>query len=377
MTIHESHLKARFHYQHHKLDSANDNVIKFLLMIMKHPDTCNRKDCTDVRKRFFKSPMAFENYDGPRNKLLFEHYEIEVPSRPIITKSKENLCDMNAILSYFLQHHTKCEHCQACFNYLQSISDEIKLGGKCFLPAPIPKLHDLLIALPPNEVRKVVCCESELIKVNPPCEGNESDDNSSIHESTMSSDVSILDDDYVIRLIVSKVADESCKAKRNSANAGLTSSLSVPDMQTPTLNKMCFISVEESKKVSESLNHGGDENEIVGELGNNSVARSSLKRLRPGEWLNDEIINFAMVLLNQAADDIDRDSNRFYCFNSHFIVKLLKEVGGCKHDNVKRWFRKANNRSLFDFDRVFFPINMEKEHWLFACVFIKEKDPML
>ena len=46
------------------------------------------------------------------------------------------------------------------------------------------------------------------------------------------------------------------------------------------------------------LNEGGANADVIAEINTECVTRGSIRRLRPGMWLNDEIINFEMKLIN-------------------------------------------------------------------------------
>ena len=77
--------------------------------------------------------------------------------------------------------------------------------------------------------------------------------------------------------------------------------------------------------------------EIVAKLGEDTVQRRSLGTLLPGEWLNDEVIHFYLLLLARSGQ---------HFFKSFFMTKLLN-VGNAQCDgkyeyrNVKRWSKKV------------------------------------
>ena len=57
------------------------------------------------------------------------------------------------------------------------------------------------------------------------------------------------------------------------------------------------INSDESITVAQNLNDEGSNNYVIGEI--NHTVRGSIKRLRPKTWLNDEVANFEMALLNK------------------------------------------------------------------------------
>lgn len=79
-----------------------------------------------------------------------------------------------------------------------------------------------------------------------------------------------------------------------------------------------------------------------------------LKTLKPKVWLNDEVINMWMNLLQ-----VMHPSH--YYFSSHFFTKLQKEG----YDAVKRWTKNIN---LFKKSKLFIPINENKSHWTLIVV---------
>jgi hypothetical protein len=75
------------------------------------------------------------------------------------------------------------------------------------------------------------------------------------------------------------------------------------------------------------------------------VESKDLRLLNPGQWLNDEVINFYMAMLQERADNdlIEVDGKKkkrrdIHCFNSFFYGKL-------EHDYAKsrigRWTKKV------------------------------------
>jgi sentrin-specific protease 1 len=75
----------------------------------------------------------------------------------------------------------------------------------------------------------------------------------------------------------------------------------------------------------------------------------------------------------------ERDTNLYqtyfgrdhsYFFNSFFITKLLICDDDYKYANVKRWSKKID---IFEMDKIYFPININNDHWAMAVVYMKEK----
>jgi sentrin-specific protease 1 len=77
------------------------------------------------------------------------------------------------------------------------------------------------------------------------------------------------------------------------------------------------------------------------------VEFKDLRLLNNGQWLNDEVINFYMALLQERADQdlivVDGQKKKrrdIHCFNSFFYAKLADDYAKSK---VGRWTKKVCN----------------------------------
>lgn len=136
------------------------------------------------------------------------------------------------------------------------------------------------------------------------------------------------------------------------------------------------ISNEDKEKITKILN-GPPSSQVVIDKFNIDMTRNKIVCLRPGTWLNDEVVNFYMAML------LDRDTRlceeakakgetRYpsYFFNSFFVSKLL-EGGSYDYARVKRWTKKFD---VFAQDKIFFPVNLNNTHWTMAVVFIRKQE---
>lgn len=139
---------------------------------------------------------------------------------------------------------------------------------------------------------------------------------------------------------------------------------------------------DDERKIVESAIHGsGHGTEIVAQAGTDSVQRASMKTLKPGMWLNDEIIHYFYLMLAKRDEELcknDPSRKRSHFFKSFFITKLLNEGnascdGTYEYRNVKRWSKKVHGKDIFNLDKILFPINMGNMHWICAAIFIKKK----
>lgn len=96
--------------------------------------------------------------------------------------------------------------------------------------------------------------------------------------------------------------------------------------------------------------------------------------LRPRAWLNDEVVNFYMAMLQE------RDAGRCasgngtrlpsHYFSSFFMTKLL-EGGKYDYARVRRWTKKVD---VFALNKVFIPINLDNTHWVMAVVYVRQRE---
>ncbi|XP_044479989.1 ubiquitin-like-specific protease ESD4 isoform X2 [Mangifera indica] len=98
-----------------------------------------------------------------------------------------------------------------------------------------------------------------------------------------------------------------------------------------------------------------------------------LQCLRPGAWLNDEVINVYLGLLK---DREKRDPQKFlkcHYFSTFFYKKLVSGNNGYDYKAVKRWtsIRKLGY-TLLECDKIFVPIHKEI-HWCLAVINKKDK----
>lgn len=103
------------------------------------------------------------------------------------------------------------------------------------------------------------------------------------------------------------------------------------------------------------------------------ITRNDLRLLLPGNWLNDEIINFYMSLLQQRNEKEVLESNnkipRCLFLSSFFYCKLLSR-GQYDYAAVKRWTR---NIDVFNYDKIIIPLNIKNCHWILAVIDIQGK----
>ena len=107
--------------------------------------------------------------------------------------------------------------------------------------------------------------------------------------------------------------------------------------------------------------------EVIMEKFSMLFIHKDLLRLKDGVWLNDDIINFFLKLLQEYHDNIaDLDSaKKRSIFMSTFFYSRMVDESGYQYKNVERWTAKFD---IFSCEKVFIPVNLRNLHW--ALVFI-------
>ena len=70
-----------------------------------------------------------------------------------------------------------------------------------------------------------------------------------------------------------------------------------------------------------------------------TIDKASFQRLRPGSWLNDELINAYTCLINKF---LANSTKKMLCLNSFFLTMLedMKAQKAYKFAKLDRWIRK-------------------------------------
>jgi sentrin-specific protease 1 len=144
------------------------------------------------------------------------------------------------------------------------------------------------------------------------------------------------------------------------------------------------LTTEEESIVQNALYGIGPPNDILASQDADSVQRSSMQRLQPGQWLNDEIINYFLKNCLAKRDEklcaSQPGRKRSHFFNSYFVQTLFDEKnnnaalrGKYAYKNVKRWSKKVPGKDVFNLKYIFCPINVDNMHWTSAVIFMEEK----
>jgi sentrin-specific protease 1 len=138
----------------------------------------------------------------------------------------------------------------------------------------------------------------------------------------------------------------------------------------------------ESELVQNALYGEGNPNQVVARYKSketgfiDSMQRESMRRLKPGKWLNDEVIHYYFTMLaNRDAEMRKAPRKRCHFFKSFFITKLLDEgvTNQYAYQNVKDWSKNVPGKDIFGLDMVFIPVNIGNAHWACLVVFVQER----
>lgn len=77
-------------------------------------------------------------------------------------------------------------------------------------------------------------------------------------------------------------------------------------------------------------------------IANIDIKEEDLLRISPKQWLNDELINCYMSILNDESKNPENGYPKVHCFNTFFYVMLLNNGRGYSYQRVAKWTRSVN-----------------------------------
>ena len=130
------------------------------------------------------------------------------------------------------------------------------------------------------------------------------------------------------------------------------------------------LSPDELKEVESLLRKRG----VVSKAGREQVSDKDLLRLKPGTWLNDEIINFYGQLIADRAEEAESKKEnvpnkplKVHYFSTFFWPKLKS---GYEKGRLAKWTKKTD---IFSKDVVLMAVNHGNSHWTSAAINFKAK----
>ncbi|KAK7694384.1 hypothetical protein QCA50_001570 [Cerrena zonata] len=117
---------------------------------------------------------------------------------------------------------------------------------------------------------------------------------------------------------------------------------------------------------------------VIASCGREQVNDRDISRLRPGQWLNDEIINFyGQMILSRSEGGKEnagkavkgqRSPLNAHYFNTFFWTKLTQD--GYQKARLAKWTKKID---IFSKDVILIPINHGNAHWTAATINFRKK----
>ncbi|PFH37098.1 Ulp1 protease family, C-terminal catalytic domain-containing protein [Besnoitia besnoiti] len=135
---------------------------------------------------------------------------------------------------------------------------------------------------------------------------------------------------------------------------------------------------DEELVAAQALLRCSDPNAVLIDKFNIGLTAGQLECLYGSNWLNDEVINFYMQMLqerNEKQRALGQKIWKIFFFNTFFYAKL---TGGNSADvtydyaSVKRW-TKRQNVDIFAVDLVLVPLHVNRLHWTLGVVDMRQE----
>lgn len=106
---------------------------------------------------------------------------------------------------------------------------------------------------------------------------------------------------------------------------------------------------------------------VIASMTGAQVEAHDIAKLRPGQWLNDEVINFYGQLIQQRANQAaPQPGDASPCWAVHVFSSFFwQNLTTRGYAGVRRWSRRVD---LFTKDVVLMPINLGQAHWVCAAI---------
>lgn len=131
---------------------------------------------------------------------------------------------------------------------------------------------------------------------------------------------------------------------------------------------------EEEAEVSRAFSNSNRRKVLVThENSNIDITGEVLQCLKPGAWLNDEVINLYLELIKEREKREPQKFLKCHYFSTFFYNKLISGKGGYNFQSVRRWTSQRKlGYCIFDCDKIFVPIHKEV-HWCLAVINKKDE----
>ena len=130
-----------------------------------------------------------------------------------------------------------------------------------------------------------------------------------------------------------------------------------------------FVLNEEEEDLTQSFFDLYEPNYNICSYNGDVLTQRSYNTLKPGVWLNDEVINLYSKMV---VKELQNKGEKIHLYRSHFWSRLSSE-DGVSCENVKRWSRNVFEGDIFKLNKLFIPINLNDMHWILAVIYINDK----
>ncbi|KAG8736447.1 Smt3-specific protease, partial [Ceratobasidium sp. 428] len=163
-------------------------------------------------------------------------------------------------------------------------------------------------------------------------------------------------------------ARDALESARNPSKELLYYIAELGDICKPTTPALpASLSDSDRTEVTEALKKRG----TVAKFAREQVSDRDLARLKPAQWLNDEIINFYGALIMARGEEAKKGKGKAldtHYFNTFFFAKL--EDPGYEKARIGKWTKKFD---IFKKDVALVPVNLGNAHWTCAAINFKKK----
>lgn len=131
-----------------------------------------------------------------------------------------------------------------------------------------------------------------------------------------------------------------------------------------------FVPLTKEEEVEVTRAFSGNRRRVLVTHENSSIDITGevLQCLRPGAWLNDEVINVYLELLKEREKREPEKYLKCHFFNTFFYKKLISGRDGYDFKSVRRWTTQRKlGYGLIECDKIFVPIHKEI-HWCLAVI---------
>jgi sentrin-specific protease 1 len=175
------------------------------------------------------------------------------------------------------------------------------------------------------------------------------------------------DEPYVLQLELSvKLEDDLDEQVEETAGMPAAEGAATSTSADVTQDKL---SPQEEAQVSSALGNEGPDHELLQTVANIPIRRRDMRTLRPRKWLNDEVINAYLKLLESELAERP-NLPRTYIAPTLLYTKLAQGPRGYYFDGVRRWTRRWN---VDEMERVIVPICVHNSHWVLAVIHLPQR----